>query len=65
MLPNEVHYLIRHEQYKDLLWEAARERMALAAERPASPGLWQTLRGWMPQRVTPHLVIPTFHLYSK
>lgn len=65
MLPTEINYLIRHEQYKDLLWEAAYERLALEAERPVSKGLWQSMGDWMRQRIIPPLVILTFHFYSK
>lgn len=65
MLPTEVNYLVRYEQYKDLLWEATYERLALAAERRVSKGLWPSMGDWMRQRMMPQLVIPTFHFYSK
>jgi hypothetical protein len=49
MLPNHGDYLVRHEQYQDLLREAEKERLVQAAElRQAGKwGLpWQTAH-WM------------------
>lgn len=65
MLPADVNFLVRQEQYKDLLREAAHERLVLTAERPVSRRLWQVMGSWMRQRMVPQLVIPTFHFYSK
>lgn len=43
MLPNHVHFVVRYEQYQDLLWEAQQERL-IGTAKLSQVREWKLLR---------------------
>ena len=49
MLPNQVHFVVRYEQYQDLLWEAEKERLIEVANlsQVHEGGLLRQTANWL------------------
>lgn len=49
MLPSEVHFVVRYEQYQDLLWEAQQERLieAVKLSQGHEGGLLRQTANWL------------------